>query len=675
MTIAVLLVLLAAFAVAMFVMLARSERSGDGRTFAWMVVTDGAVAAVTAAFLVRGGQLDERGPMLVGLAGAVVLAHLTLELAWSFPLDRPRPAWLRWPSIVLSIVAFVICVHPTTTGLCLPFVTPLYFVPYFVTTVALMVRNARAVRGTPAAGGVWLVIGALTFRWVVGIGVYLVAQRFGREVFVAGLHFERSGAMLLGWLLFGYAILRFRLFRIRGVLVELVVYAGLAVSVLGLVVLGIELVLDRVRDPVATRALLGGLALVPTAAVLAGRRLLPALEERVLGPLDPRREVGRGLLARVVAEVEAAKDPIDVLVLARDAVGEMTCGGSARFFAGPAYVHPRTERTSLPGGIALAPPDPLPAALGEPLLSSDSAYLHRAHAGLDAEVRAALDALDTELLVPLRRGRALFGALAVTGGTVDRETATLAVAVAGHLAVKLENVALAQQAVEMRVELDESRRLAELGAFAAAIAHDIRTPLTSIQMNVQILKSKVALPPDDMEHFDIALEELARLNASVSELLDFAKPVALARRPVDARELVDGAARGLAPILDERHVSIERRHDDGVPPVLADPQRMKQVLVNLLDNAAQASDDGAAIVLASRREGPGRVALEVIDRGRGISEDAMPRIFEPFYTTRADGTGLGLAIAQKLVRAHGGEIRVASTPGEGTRFTVVLPAA
>jgi signal transduction histidine kinase len=96
-------------------------------------------------------------------------------------------------------------------------------------------------------------------------------------------------------------------------------------------------------------------------------------------------------------------------------------------------------------------------------------------------------------------------------------------------------------------------------------------------------------------------------------------------------------------------------------------------LWNLLDNAAKASDDGRPIRVATRAEGT-RVAIEITDRGRGIDAADLPKIFEPFFTTRPDGTGLGLAICHKLVQAHAGEIQVRSTPGEGSTFTIYLPA-
>ncbi len=115
-------------------------------------------------------------------------------------------------------------------------------------------------------------------------------------------------------------------------------------------------------------------------------------------------------------------------------------------------------------------------------------------------------------------------------------------------------VALAVERAEAVSALEDARRLAALGQFAAAIAHDIRTPLTSISLNVQILRRKLQLSDDDREHLDIALEELTRLDRSIAEILDFAKPVRLTAEAVDVGELIETAARGLQPVLSEKGV-------------------------------------------------------------------------------------------------------------------------
>lgn len=230
--------------------------------------------------------------------------------------------------------------------------------------------------------------------------------------------------------------------------------------------------------------------------------------------------------------------------------------------------------------------------------------------------------------------------------------------------------------VRLAQELEESRRLASLGAFAAAIAHDIRTPLTSIQMNVQILGACVGLSDSDREYVDIALTEIDRLNRAVGEILEYARPLSLARVACDPAELAADVVRSLAPVHAEHGVEVVFAASATAPgeAVAFDERHVRKVLVNLIDNAAEASKPGDRVEVRAHAEPAGAVFV-VIDRGKGIDPSQRERIFEPFFTTRADGTGLGLANARKIVRAHGGDIRVESAPGEGSRFTVTLPRA
>jgi PAS domain S-box-containing protein len=232
----------------------------------------------------------------------------------------------------------------------------------------------------------------------------------------------------------------------------------------------------------------------------------------------------------------------------------------------------------------------------------------------------------------------------------------------------------ATERVRLSRELEESRRLAALGAFAAAVAHDIRTPLTSIQMNVQILRSRAEIPESDREYLDITLTEIDRLNRSVAEILDYARPVSLATMPVDVRELAADVVRTLQPVCAERGVSVSLAPGGDGATAPMDERLVRKVLVNLIDNAVDASPRGA-VVAVSAGVTDAVASFSVRDRGRGIETPQLERIFEPFFTTRPDGTGLGLAIARKIARAHGGEVRVESAAGEGSTFSLVLPCA
>jgi two-component system sensor histidine kinase HydH len=364
--------------------------------------------------------------------------------------------------------------------------------------------------------------------------------------------------------------------------------------------------------------------------------MYPRVERRVLAGLDERRARRLGVQGDPLpADADAA------IAEASRRIASIGDGAEVRWRHAP----------ELPPALAEA------LAIGEPL---------RKHEIADLPACFIVPALGAE--------RTLVGAFYLDGGLVDRDTYVVARDLSSRVAIAVQRA----QAVS---ELQDARRLAALGQFAAAIAHDIRTPLTSISMNVQILRRKLQLPDDDREHLDIALEELARLDRSVAEILDFAKPVKLTSEPIDVGELIESTRKNLTPVLFERGVAV-RIEPGGEPSrtrtgdaltVHGDAQRLRQVLTNLVDNAANASKPGAEVTLRASATDDRHVAIEVEDHGRGIGADDLPRIFEPFFTTRPDGTGLGLAIVHKVIRAHGGDIKVRSTLGGGSIFTITLP--
>jgi two-component system sensor histidine kinase HydH len=377
---------------------------------------------------------------------------------------------------------------------------------------------------------------------------------------------------------------------------------------------------------------------VPLAIAAIGHAMYPRVERRVLAGLDERRARRLGVQGDPLpADAEAA------IAEASRRIGVIGDGAVVRWQHAPA----------LPPALAQT------LAIGEPLRKDEIA---------DLPACFIVPALGAE--------RTLVGAFYLDGGLIDRDTYVVARDLAARVAVAVQRA----QAVS---ELHDARRLAALGQFAAAIAHDIRTPLTSISMNVQILRRKLQLPDDDREHLDIALEELARLDRSVAEILDFAKPVKLMSEPIDVGELIETTKKNLTPVLFERGVAVRvdrgAAANAGARPadaltVHGDPQRLRQVLTNLVDNAANASRPGTEVTLRASATADRHVAIEVEDHGRGIGADDLPRIFEPFFTTRPDGTGLGLAIVHKVIRAHGGDIKVRSTIGGGSTFTITLPA-
>lgn len=223
----------------------------------------------------------------------------------------------------------------------------------------------------------------------------------------------------------------------------------------------------------------------------------------------------------------------------------------------------------------------------------------------------------------------------------------------------------------MEEQIARAEQLADLGRMAANIAHEIRNPLGAIVNSVNMLKRPHA--DRDQRLLDIVSEEADRLNAIITDFLMFARPAAHLPVPCDIAELVDSTVtlfrRGGKAWED---VDVRIRCAPGLPAVPADPNQMRQVLWNLLVNAAEATPVPHRVdVEAERSTDGGAVTISIVDDGPGVTDPAG--VFEPFFTTKPNGTGLGLAVVARIVRDHGGYVRVEKEPGRGARFTVGLP--
>lgn len=227
------------------------------------------------------------------------------------------------------------------------------------------------------------------------------------------------------------------------------------------------------------------------------------------------------------------------------------------------------------------------------------------------------------------------------------------------------------RAMERQVRRVE--KLAAIGELAAGAAHEIRNPLTSIRGFIQLIHGRTAAAAEDREFYQIVLNEIDRIDSIIRDLLVLAKPADLRREETDLAALADEVLLLQAGELVRRNVRVRRVFDPAVTPVPVDPKMIRQLLFNLLINAAQAMPSGGTITVGIEPVGPDQVALSVADTGMGILPDNLPRLFVPFFTTKDEGTGLGLALCYSIVQAHGGRIDVDSREGEGTIFTVTLP--
>lgn len=228
---------------------------------------------------------------------------------------------------------------------------------------------------------------------------------------------------------------------------------------------------------------------------------------------------------------------------------------------------------------------------------------------------------------------------------------------------------------EMRHRRLES--LASLTNLAATVAHEIKNPLGSISIYVQLLrKSTVArgIEKDDpaLKYLGVIDEEIDRLNRIVVDFLFAVRPVRIEPAPLDANELVASLSAFFGAECAAAGIAISTDLDPAAPRIWADERLLRQLFINLIKNAMAALPNGGEISLKTRRD-EDFVTVTVVDNGVGIPSDVLPKIFEPYFTTKIDGTGLGLTMAYKVVKEHGGDIRVQSEIGIGTTFSVKLP--
>jgi signal transduction histidine kinase len=223
-----------------------------------------------------------------------------------------------------------------------------------------------------------------------------------------------------------------------------------------------------------------------------------------------------------------------------------------------------------------------------------------------------------------------------------------------------------------RHAVQRSEQLAVIGELSASIAHEVRNPLAGMKGAMEVLRKHLSADKGRVEMVDEVTAQIVRLENLVRDLLIFSRPHPLRRQPVPVRELVDRVQRLVQEEAGEAGIAIRRLHSGDNDQLWADPQQLEQVFLNLIQNAVQAMEDGGILTVATRGDGAS-VEILIEDTGRGIDAADMPRIFQPFFTTKHRGSGLGLAIVRKIIEAHGGSIRVESEKGHGTRAIVLLP--
>jgi signal transduction histidine kinase len=306
-----------------------------------------------------------------------------------------------------------------------------------------------------------------------------------------------------------------------------------------------------------------------------------------------------------------------------------------------------------------------------------------------SEVGAAMAAMRAGVTIPLIASQRVVGFLCLLDDRVPEAFASDELAamleIGEQAAITIENSRLYEK-------MKERDRLAALGEMAAGLAHEIRNPLGAIKGAAQYL-DPAGLQAGDAEILNIIVEEVNRLDGVVAQFLAYSRPFPQASsgkfQPTDLNDVLWKTMK-LVESDFPKAVSLEMDLTPGLPQITADAEQLKQVFINLALNAVQAMPDGGRLTVRTRRpHAPVELALSdstprysadqvevrFADTGAGIPEDALDRIFIPFYTTKTKGTGLGLAICQRIVKGHGGTIEVQSRVGEGTEFILRFPSA
>jgi len=230
---------------------------------------------------------------------------------------------------------------------------------------------------------------------------------------------------------------------------------------------------------------------------------------------------------------------------------------------------------------------------------------------------------------------------------------------------------------QSRDHLMQSEKLAMAGKLAAGVAHTIRNPLTSVKMRLFSLERGLKLDPSQQEDFEVIAEEIGHIDTIVRNFLEFARPPKLTAQPVSLSAVVDTTLTLLKHRLESYNVQVTVDRGRPLPEINADPDQLKEGLVNLVLNACEAMVEGGSIVIREETgvlEPHGAVlAVRVVDTGPGIPPTLLERIFQPFFTTKGEGSGLGLAIVKRIVEEHGGWITAQSPEGRGASFTMVFP--
>lgn len=229
--------------------------------------------------------------------------------------------------------------------------------------------------------------------------------------------------------------------------------------------------------------------------------------------------------------------------------------------------------------------------------------------------------------------------------------------------------------MEMEKRMRESESLVHIGQLTTSLAHEIRNPLSSVKMNIQILLKNVEFDGNDKRRMEIMSTEISRLEKILAEMLDFAKPLRLYLEPTSINDVIDSCLDIMDVKMKEKNILVNKKFSKRIPLTMLDRDKIEQAVINVLLNSVEALSAGGKIVILTREEAlNGRsVLVEITDNGPGITEEDLLYVFDPFFSNKKKGTGLGLSNTKKIIEAHGGMVSLTPRQEQGIHFCLTIP--
>jgi PAS domain S-box-containing protein len=229
--------------------------------------------------------------------------------------------------------------------------------------------------------------------------------------------------------------------------------------------------------------------------------------------------------------------------------------------------------------------------------------------------------------------------------------------------------------IETEKRIRESERLAHIGKLTTSLAHEIRNPLSSVKMNIQIILKNTEFNGNDKRRMEIIANEISRLEGILNEMLDFARPVRLNLEPASINEVIDSCLEMMEAKIREKNIVVVKRYSKKIPFISADHEKLEQAIINILLNSIEVLPDRGRIEVATKQtlRNNKAIKVEITDNGPGISTSDLPYIFDPFFSNKKKGTGLGLSNVKKIIEAHGWAESVTLRKPQGIRFSFTVP--